>query len=659
MAGYAFRPRCPCGRLSYRALPLLGILLLFFLWLSPTNTAQAVNTASQEQTTSAFAQAFTGQEFVRNGTLDGGSDDWGQTTVQGSGWIEVQSGGPTGNYLRLYAFGGASIIQAYQQIFLPTRTDAVKLTFDYRVTTPNTTSPAANFFVGIISNQAIGTWVVESNVVGDTGWRSFQYTLNASELAALQNARDNNQAVFLVFELATNLEYEAYIDNISLSLDGSWTFPSFQGMLAFSSVANNRPAIEIARPDGTNRRTVWRVPDTAPNASAAALYGLQWKPGSNELAFASTHEFGTSNFKADIYLLNTWSGSVRRLTNGPGLEEVQAGGYARGSVTGQVRHNFPELTSLSTFMVYVQGAEAPVNVPLGTYGNTASFTISNVADLGSSAQYIAFIWSGRLDTNGDGIGDKDCISITRAPVGVDVQANQTTNAGTLDFNDSTACLSYEANAPTWRPDGSKVGFLLDGVPAAVDTNGNFDAQGPFRVSGVVGVGDLAWNPKDTTQLAYSVPAGSNVGLYRVNEGATNGTLLTNIIPPWELDWLPDGSAIIFTNGYDLFRYDFGSGQTTQLTNLNLNRDAKLVAIVGYPLRDLAVSPDGKYVIFSRRGPGDFLGGDTQVDYSLWILNLQNLTEMWQVIPKSNNANRYVDWALVPTVHTTFLPIIIR
>ncbi len=642
-----------------RAVFVLWMLLVIPLAFGRMNDLRAESPVSGRAHIARVSESFTGREFVRNGTLDGGRDDWGQLVVQGSGWVEVQSGGPTGNYLRLYALGGLSTIQAYQQLFLPTQTNAATLSFDYRLTTPNTLNPVGALAVALVSDTLIGSWVVESNVSGDTGWRSYQYTLTSSEIDALQAARDAKKPVYLVFELGTNLEYEAYLDNVSLALDGAWTYPSLQGQIAFSSVANGRPALRVANADGSGQRTVWQVPATAPNASAATFYGLQWKPNSTELVFASTHEYGTSNYKSDLYALNTSTGAVKRLTNGPGIAEIQSGGYGRGRVTGQVRHAFFELKNVTSFLVYVQGAEAPVSVPLGSYGQTASFTIDNAADLGGG-QYITFIWGGLLDTNGDGIGDKNCTSITRVGTTVDVQANQTVNVGTLDFTDSTACLQYEASAPTWRPDGSKVGFLLDSTPVAVDPNGTLDSQGPFQVSGVAGIGEFAWNPQDATKLAYSVPAGTGAGLYRINEGGTSGTLLTNAIANiWDLDWLPDGSGIIFTDGYDLYLYNFSDGQSYQLTALNLNRDPQLVAVVGYPLRDLAVSPDGTFVVFSRRGPGDFLGGDAGVDYSLWVLNLQNVTEMWQVVGKANNANRYVDWAALPSMRYTFLPFIVR
>ncbi len=585
------------------------------------------------------AQAFTGREFIRNGAFDAGipsletsADDWGGGGS--TGYFTVRSGGPTGNYLDIYAFGGGNPnYAAFQQIFLPTRTTGATLAFDYRLTTVNPSTVGA-FVAQLVkigaSVDVLAEWVVANNVVGDTGWQSFQQALTSEQINALQTARDNGEGVFLILKVLATLEYNAYVDNVSFKLDGEWSLPQLDGRLAFSTVNQGRAAIAVADPTGANISTAW----TSPNATGA-FFGLDWKPNASEIAFASTHEFGFSPYGADIFALNTADGSVRRLTNPPGHSEIQSGSYGKGTVTGQVR-NDSQGSSITQMWVYVQGAENFVSVSPPSYGNTVSFTASNVADLGSTGQYMVLIWSGQIDTNQDGIADKDCaggIINTFAPV--DVQAGQTVNAGTLSFNPAT-CSKYQAAYPDWRPDGSQVGFMLDAVPSRVDMSGN--RTDPFAASGVL-VYQFAWDPADATKLAYAVSAGTGQGLYQVTEGGSTGTLLTNAVSPWELAWLPDGSGIVFTDGSDLYRYAFSDGQTVQLTALNL-RDSKIQGVVGNAIRDLAVSPDGKYVVFSRRGPGSLTA------FSLWMLNLQNVNEMWQVVPASYNA-KYVDWGNPP------------
>ncbi len=596
------------------------------------------------------AQAFTGREFVRNGTFDAAipslntsADDWGGGGS--AGYLTVRSGGPDGNYLDIYALGGGNpYYSAFQQIFLPTRVTGATLAFDYRLTTvnPSTVGAFVAQLVKVVGTtvEVLAQWVVANNVVGDTGWRSFQQSLTSEQINALQAARDNGEGVFLILQVSATLEYNAYVDNVSFKLDGEWTFPQLDGRLAFSTVNQNRAAIAVADPTGANISTVWTSPNTT-----GALFGLDWKPNASEIAFASTHEFGFSPYGADIFSLNTATGTVRRLTNPPGHSEIQAGGYGKGTVTGQVRNDSPG-SSITQMWVYVQGAENFVNVSPPSYGNTVSFTASNVADLGSAGQYIALIWSGQFDSNNDGVADKQCaggIINTFAPV--DVQAGQTVNAGTLSFNPAT-CSTYQAAYPDWRPDGSQVGFMLDGVPSRVDMSGN--RTDPFSASGVI-VYQFAWNPADATKLAYTVPAGAGQGLYQVTEGGSTGTRLTDKTS-WELAWLPDGSGIVFTDGSDLW-YTHANGQTVQLTALNL-RDSKIQGAVGNAIRDLAVSPDGKYVVFSRRGPGSL------TTYSLWMLNLQNINEMWEVVPASYNA-KYVDWGNPPEVFRVYLPFVKR
>ncbi len=573
---------------------------------------------------------FSNREFVRNGGFDVKFDDWGMGDQ--IGWLETKNVGvSTDPVLVIVQMGGQGTQYAWQQIYLPTRVTGGSLSFDYRLNTVNPGS-VGTFAVGILASDGKQTtplmqWTLLSNVSGDTGWRTFQHTLTAQEVSKLQAARDAGQFVYLILQVWSNLEYNAYVDNVSLKLSGEMVYPNLPGRLAFGYITDqNRRSIVVANPNGTGRRTVWTSP-----SDQGKFYGLAWSPDGKEIAFASGHEFPYSQFQTDIFSVRVSDGRVRRLTNPPGRQEIQTGGYGKGTVTGRIYNNFGPVT---TFMVYVQGADQPLaSISPGSRGNTVSFTIPNVADLGPGVgQYMVFIWSGQVDSNGDGVPDKNCpTGITRANVLIDVRAGQVVDVGTVSFNGDPACLQYEASTPVWRPDGNRVGFTLDGVPTSVDRQGNLGT--PFSPGGA-GVLQFAWSPTGGGTILYT---GIN-GLYRTTEGGGQGTLLLaggfgGSAKPKGFDWLPDGSGVIYTDGLNLYLYRFGSQEPIQLTALNLYEHTELVPF-GSPVRSPAVSPDGKYVAFERRGPGS-------LGRTVWVLNLENLTEMWPVTTDSRSL--YVDW----------------
>ena len=610
--GGGFLSPCRLGR----AVTGVALVILVYLLLVP-GRARAGHT-----------EPFTDREFIRNGTFDLKYDDWGRGGE--IGWLETQNVGvSTDPVLVIVQIGGRGNQYAWQQVYLPTRVTGGVLSFDYRLNTVNPASVGA-FSVHFYQFDGQQTtplmeWLLLNNVSGDTGWRTFRRTFTASEIAKLQAARDAGYFVYLVLQVQSNLEYNAYVDNVSLKLDGSMVYPDMPGWLAFGHRdEQNRQSIVVMRPDGRNRRTMWTAGE-----SGTGLFGLAWRPGGQEIAFASTHEFPYSRFRSDLFSVRVSDGQVRRLTNPPGREEIRRGNYGKGTVTGRIYNNFGPVTA---FILYIEGADQPVgNIYPGNRGDTVSFTVPNVADLGPGVgQSLTFIWSGRVDSNGDGVPDKDCtLSLSHPATLVDVRAGQTVDIGTVTFNGDIACPKYEAASPTWRPDGQRTGFAIDGVPAMVDGQGNVEF--PFNTD-VGGVRAWAWSPAGDGTILYTSGLGQ---LYRTREGGGRGIEIARgrSLGFEDFDWMPDGSGIIYTNGQELYYLDLRTEKETQLTTLNLYKYTELI-LAGSPLRSPAVSPDGKYVAFERRGPGS-------TGRTLWILNLQNLAEMWPVT--TDGRSLYVDW----------------
>ncbi|RME81746.1 MAG: hypothetical protein D6775_12780, partial [Caldilineae bacterium] len=390
------------------------------------------------------ANAFTSREFIRNGGFVARIDDW-----QYNEFSEVTDvGAGSDPVLVIKTFLSRGPANVWQEIYLPTRTTAADLSFDYRMVPGYYASYGGQLLAGFLKYEGnqwveLTSWQVTPVVTGDTGWQRFQHTLSSSEVAALQAAHEAGLHVIFLIQLRQNEQdaFKAYVDNVSLKLDGEMTYPAMSGRLAFRSIDDqDRYTIVTTDPRGNDRRVLWTSP-----VAGGRFFGLAWKPDGSEIAFTSSHEFGYSPFHTDIYRLDM-SGRVRRMTNPPAQSEIQSGGYGQGTVTGQVRND--STRNLTGVSVYVQGAASPVALGPLAPGATAPFTLPNVADLGAGkGQYVVLIWF-----------DGYCASGLYLVPGalVDVQAGATVDAGTLSFvgND---CIQFEAAEPVWRPDGAAVG----------------------------------------------------------------------------------------------------------------------------------------------------------------------------------------------------------
>jgi len=361
--------------------------------------------------------------------------------------------------------------------------------------------------------------------------------------------------------------------------------------------------IRLIESDGSNDRRLW----TDPAATAAlGINGLAWRPDRRELAFSSGHEAATSLYHADLYAIRPDGSGFRKLTNAPDHGDLAR--FPKGSVTVTVSNDQPgyqqTAASAGIFIVYVAGADEPQQITLPP-GTTKTLVFKTVADFGKQAQPIVAAYGAHR----------------WFMPGLDVVAGRVTKAP--DFSITGDGIEYfGAYRPVWRSDGSRVSYrtgvcTLNSVPVN-PTPGEYVFNPLF--AGKAPLGSCTWDWGPTTalanQLIYTENASGASSIYRIAEGGTHpGTKLTDFSDIeyqllFDLHWLMDGSGLLYStqtlmrDSANIFRYDFASGKTTQVTKLE-NEFA----------RTFSVSPDGKWIVFERAKTAD---KDQEAD--LWIIS---------------------------------------
>jgi TolB protein len=359
--------------------------------------------------------------------------------------------------------------------------------------------------------------------------------------------------------------------------------------------------IRLINADGTNDRRLWTHPDAT---KELGIYHVAWRPDGKELAFSSSHAAASSLYHSDLYAIAPDGSGFRKLTNSPDRAEFAR--YPKGSVSVTLRNEQPiyrqAQASSGVFIVYVAGADEPQQITLPP-GATKTILFRNVADFGNMAQAVVAMWG----------------KYRWFTPGVDVRAGQTIKAPVFGISGDGIDL-LGAFRPVWRRDGSRVSYRsgLCTLSSASDkpTPGEYEYQPLFGGKNPMGtcVWDLGPTAATANQLLYSENSEGDSGIFRITEGGTHpGQKLTTYsnIPYqllFDLRWLPDGSGFLFSNqtlmrdSANIFRYDFATGRTTQITRLQ-NEFTGMFSI----------SPDGEWIVFER---SKSLDDDRAID--LWI-----------------------------------------
>lgn len=542
-------------------------------------------------------------DFVRNGRFD-----YYTVTEKPYGWwYEVSPGDPTkvvlingDPALRIQPplLSSSLYLFVWQEIHVPGQTDSATLSFNYRLV-PDTGQARIRVQFETDTGTVLET-LTSSWYSADSGWVYDQTALSDTLLQKFDTAYANGERVYMVVGYERSEDDNSYVllDDISLWLQGYRFQPFLGGAIAFvGKNSSGRYTVEWIRPDGSDRTTVW----TYPNSTSVKLWNPSWRPDGREVAFASGHEASASPYLTDIYAVRPDGSGLRRITNPPAMSEVQSG-YQYGTVTGRLSNNYGPVTAMN---LYVMGAKAPVGHAPGAYGDTTTFTIPNVADLGAGEnQPLVITW-----------GDASCATGVEWEVGtsIDVQPGQTIDIGTITFDGD--CNVFEAANPTWNQSGSEVGFSGANLARRANVNGEFLGRELFSSSaGMVGK-DLDWSPANN-EILFQGQSGGTFGIHLANLGGSSATTLVSDSQylgavTEEQAWLPDGSTFVYSLS-DGHIYEYVPGGSDRL----------LLALNNEVVKGLSVSPDGNYIVFERvMGPLS----------ELWILNRQSPNALWPLV----------------------------
>ena len=359
--------------------------------------------------------------------------------------------------------------------------------------------------------------------------------------------------------------------------------------------------IRLMDPNGSNDRRLWTHPDAKPDLG---LCDLAWKPDGKELVFSSAHAATQSIYHSDLYAIKPDGTGFRKITNSPDRSEFSK--YPQGSVSitfrnYQVSYQQTEASS-GVFIVYIAGASQPQMITLPP-GASKTVIFKSVADFGKKAQGIVAIWG----------------KYRWIMPGTDVEAGKSIKAPDFTISGNGIDL-FGAFHPVWRNDGTELSYrsglctinrISSNPPIGEYTyNPMFSGKPPF------GSCSWDWGPNTAllNQILYTENEGEGSYIYQMKEGGAHpGTRLTSYSDIQyqilnDLHWLPDGSGLmystvnLFWDASNIFKYDFRSKQTTQITKLE-----------GSFARKFSISPDGSWIIYERAPTKD---EDKDVD--LWI-----------------------------------------
>lgn len=376
--------------------------------------------------------------------------------------------------------------------------------------------------------------------------------------------------------------------------------------IAYISPSRENQQIHLINPDGSNIRTIWNTPPDTPRENGIGT--LSWRPNAAEITFDSSHDNLRSMHIRDIYAVTPDGNRLRRVTNSPNPDSVT--GLPTGSVTLQVANN----RDAAELEVYVEGATEPVRF-LAATRTAYNVTFEAVADLGPDIRQ--YVRVRQLTPNSSG---RLCHYALDSFA--DVERGQIITAGAIATVNDYHCPT--AFSTSWQANGANITFLSREASESIDPPNNvwqIEASPPLTEIGerVLDMGEfsttdvlylVAMSPSlDTVNEMLMVSSdGLNTPIFRADIRDPEQATLVEVencprtaCAVLGVAWLPDGRGFFFSRheqglsadpappeGGALYRYDFASGETTEILRLPDE-------VIGR----ITLSPDGQTMAFER------------------------------------------------------------
>lgn len=569
---------------------------------------------------STVTRHFHDEEILRDGSFAQNFDAW----YERGSWSEsmaVRGGrGPGGGNALLMPGTTIDVANAptvAQQLFLPANLTALHITGKVRVApryedgTPPQPGDTINAFIGLTGLLAdglpnwddllLGTFFFDPFAAELTDWLDFAFELDADALAQL-NARD--PALRTGLAIATwspTWRLAMEFTDLSVTVSGSTTHPELAGRIAYWDGRE----IRLTNPNGGEHRTVWRHPDPT-----GVVRDIRWHPNGTEIGFISDHHTYQSLFREDIYAIRPDGGGERRLTNGASPDQIRQFPFGRGRVVLNIFNNHTS-TPLAFFGIHIQGADASQVITLDGQPNTTQVIFEDVAAL-DGPQEVVFIYTA-----------PGCAGANIREVGgfVTVVPGETVTLN-LTFNATQCGVSVPGtHSLSWKRDGSEIAYVLGALAMRIPTDGSSSVGQTFWSSGELLSGRIAWSPVDDRVLYDIFSEGAFVrDRIRLRDGGTGATAALDLGPqsgwgggPQVPEWLPDGSALLFVDGGDLWI------ASPDAPPANDGRQRILGLPIGDRVERAVPSPDGQFLLLERR-----LGERR----TLWIMDRARPNHIW-------------------------------
>lgn len=381
---------------------------------------------------------------------------------------------------------------------------------------------------------------------------------------------------------------------LMLSLVGSHARTLGQALPGKIAFIRQNKELHLINPDGTGDALVW----TDPHPELGGVGQPAFRPDGREIAFVSLFEAGGSYYDSNIYGIQPDGAGLRRITAPPLLNALA--GYPKGSVTVEIVNRGPK----TDFVLTVEGRTDGIPIILAS-GMMGTFTVPDIADLGDNVpQAVVVIHAYRRWINPALI--------------LDVKAGQTVTANER-IEITGEGISLGVSSPSWRGDGSTLAVISgSGAPFYITSEPSLLQHAELLTDpGSVTASSVVWSPKEDL-FAYGDALLHGLYVFR-NEDPVRPELLVNQENNYYsgVAWLPDGSGLVYSlissilDNSNLYLYDFASGSHRALTSFENEFAA-----------DPSVSPDGKYVAYSR-------SANRKTGYNVWVAALDGSQE-WKV-----------------------------